>query len=93
MQCPRKILYEIVLRFYAKFVMGENPWKGRYMIHPIALLAVVEVQQREVLERAKRYRRVQAASDNQAMLRKAQASLARCGQTESKNILPEGTLL
>lgn len=72
--------------------MGENPWKGLHMINPIALLIAVEVQQREVLERAKWQNRAQAAFNDKARVRQTQITLDPCGQTGRKNFLVKGTL-
>jgi len=60
------------------------------MMHPMALQAVFKARQRDVLEEAKWRRRAQAAFGDQERLRKAQASLTRCGQTERMSILPKG---
>lgn len=62
------------------------------MMHPIVLQAVSKARQRDILEEAKWRRLAQAAFDDQERLRKAQAPLARCGQSERKSILLKGIL-
>lgn len=62
------------------------------MMHPIVLQAVSKARQRDILEEAKWRRLAHAAFDDQERLRKAQAPLTRCGQSERKSILLKGIL-